>query len=220
MAFRSLRLLHSVTKSADSPPSTSVAPKLKSSAQTLASENAEDFQALALPHLDALYRTALRMAGQAASAEDLVQETYLRAYRNFDRFQAGTNFKAWIFTILTNIHINDFHRKAMGPSLSDFSKTEPAGPEEVVHLSVEEVEALKDHVGDEAKRALEAMPAEYRIVFLLATLEEMSYKEIAATQNIPIGTVMSRLARARCFLRKELTTYARNARLLPTRTRP
>jgi RNA polymerase sigma-70 factor (ECF subfamily) len=173
-----------------------------------------DFEAQALPHLDALYRTALRMTGQGASAEDLVQETYLRAWRNHHRFEPGTNFRAWIFTILTNVYINDYRRKSHAPVATDFAEGEPAGAEEPPRLSVEEVEALKDRLGDEAKAAIEKVPPEFRLPFLLCTFEDMSYKEIAEVVGIPIGTVMSRIFRARRILRAELAGFARTAGFL------
>lgn len=178
----------------------------------------QDFEALALPHLDALYRTALRMTGQSASAEDLVQEAYLKAFRNYHRFEPGTSFKAWVFTILTNSYINEYRRKVRGPLVADLSQVEPAAEDEPLYLSSEEIERIKDSVGDEAKTALDKMPDDYRIIFLLSTIEELSYKEIAATLGIPIGTVMSRLFRARSFLRKELGTYARETGFLPGRS--
>ena len=168
-----------------------------------------EFEAQAMSHLDALYRTALRMTGQAASAEDLVQETVLKAFRHFNRFKAGSNFRAWIFTILTNTHINQYRRNRRAPALTDFEQAEPAAAEEVVPLSSEDVEALGETVGDEAKAALGKLAPEFRIVFLLSTIEGLRYEEIARTQSIPMGTVMSRLFRARQFLRRELSSHAR-----------
>ncbi len=170
-----------------------------------------EFEALAGPHLDALYRTALRMTGESASAEDLVQESVLRAFRSFGRFERGTNFRAWIFTILTNQYINEYRRKGKGPALTDFAESEPAGAEEPVHLTAEDVERLAEHLGDEARKALGKVPPEFRIVFLLSTFEEMSYKEISQVVGIPMGTVMSRLFRARGILREELAAFAREA---------
>ena len=174
-----------------------------------------EFEELVRPHVDALYRTALRMTGEAAAAEDLVQEAFLKAWKNLDRFERGTNFKAWIFTILTNAYINDYRRAARAPAtVTDFADVEPAGAEEVPHLSAEDVEKLGDRLGDPAKRALEKVPDEFRLVFLLATLEDMSYKDIAAMMGIPIGTVMSRLFRARSILRRELAEFARQEGIL------
>ena len=174
-----------------------------------------EFEELVRPHVDALYRTALRMTGDAASAEDLVQEAFLKAWKNLHRFERGTNFKAWIFTILTNAYINDYRKAARAPTLtSDFSDVEPAGVEEVQPLGAEDVARLGDRLGDPAKRALDKVPGEFRMVFLLSTIEDLSYKEIAAMLGIPIGTVMSRLFRARSILRAELADFARKEGIL------
>lgn len=178
----------------------------------------QEFEAQALPHLDALYRTALRMTGEGAAAEDLVQEAFLRAYRNFDRFEPGTNLRAWMYTILTNTYINDYRRKSRAPAVTDFAEAEPEGVEEAPRLTAEEVEALKERLGDEAKKALEKVPPEFRIVFLLSTFDEMSYKEIAEVLGIPMGTVMSRLFRARRILREELAAFARQSGFLKGRS--
>ena len=178
-----------------------------------------EFEELVRPHVDALYRTALRMKGDAAAAEDVVQETFLKAWKNLHRFERGTNFKAWIFTILTNAVINDYRRASRAPAmLTDFSEVEPAGPVETPHLTADDVAGLGDRLGDPAKRALDRVPAEFRLVFLLATLEDMSYKDIAAMLGIPMGTVMSRLFRARTILREELADFARREGLLRGRT--
>lgn len=178
----------------------------------------EDFEAQALSHLDALYRTALRMTGESASAEDLVQETFLRAFRSFDRFVPGTHFRAWIFTILTNTYINEYRRNSRAPAVTDFAASEPEADAEQVFLTAEEVEALKERLGDEAKKALEKVSPELRLVFLLSTFEGMSYQEIAGILGIPIGTVMSRLFRARKVLREELAAFARESGFLKGRS--
>ncbi len=178
-----------------------------------------EFEELVRPHADALYRTALRMTGDAPAAEDLVQEAFLKAWKNLHRFERGTNFKAWIFTILTNAYINDYRRAARAPEVvTDFSEVEPEGPVETPHLSAEDVARLGDRLGDAARKALEKVPDEFRLVFLLATLEDLSYKEIAAMMGIPIGTVMSRLFRARTMLREELAEFARQEGFLRGRS--
>ncbi|HEX7900333.1 MAG TPA: sigma-70 family RNA polymerase sigma factor [Planctomycetota bacterium] len=168
-----------------------------------------EFEAQALPLADALYRTAVRMTGAPASAEDLVQDAYLKAFRAFGRFEKGTNFKAWIFTILTNTFINEYRRKSAAPT--DFTEAEPEGEVEAVHLKAEDVDRLGDHLGDEAARALAKVPPEFRLPFLLSTFEDLSYKEIAGVLGIPIGTVMSRLFRARRILREELAAAGARA---------
>ena len=174
-----------------------------------------EFEELVRPHVDALYRTALRMTGQGAAAEDLVQDCFLKAWKNLHRFERGTNFKAWIFTILTNAYINEYRRKSRAPArVTDFAEVEPAGAEEVPQLSAQDVGRLGDRLGDRAKKALEKVPDEFRVIFLMATIEEMSYRDIAAMLGIPIGTVMSRLFRARRMLREELAEFAREEGLL------
>lgn len=169
----------------------------------------EQFEAQAFPHLDALYRTALRMAGDAVTAEDVVQETFLRAWKNYGSFQQGTNFKAWIFTILTHTFINEYRRRGRGPLITDFVDHDPAEDAEPMRLTSEDIRGLADQLGDEAAKALAQVPAPLRIIFLLSTFERLSYKEIAEVVGVPIGTVMSRLFRAREILRRELAQFAR-----------
>ena len=170
----------------------------------------DDFTERVQPYLDALFRTALRMTGESALAEDLVQETFLKAYRGYGRFEPGSNFKAWLFTILTNAYINDYRRRSRAPLVTDFTEIEPEGETETPYFSEEDVQRLADRLGDSAKRALDRLPPEHRLVFLLSTFEDLSYKEISAALAVPIGTVMSRLFRARAVLRRELSEFARS----------
>ena len=171
----------------------------------------EEFESEVRPPVDALYRTALRLTGRPPAAEDLVQDTYVKAYRNYHRYQRGSNFKAWIFTILTHAFINDHRRRSRSPKLTDFAQVEPAADEaEVSFLSAGDVEAIGERLGDEARRALDKVPLELRLVFLMSTFEDLSYKEIAAALDVPIGTVMSRLFRARGILRTELAEFAQD----------
>jgi RNA polymerase sigma-70 factor (ECF subfamily) len=168
------------------------------------------FEALAYPLLDSAYRTALRLTGQPASAEDLVQEAFLRAFRAFNQFERGTNFKAWLFRILTNVFLNDYRRKAREPQTTDFAEVEPADPATPGgEFKVEEVEAIRAHLGDEAVKAIDRLPPDFRLPFLLSTFEGFSYKEIASMLEIPMGTVMSRLFRARRLLKLDLKEYAK-----------
>ena len=168
------------------------------------------FEEMALPLADALYATASRMT-DPASAEDLVQETMIKAWRNFHTFEPGTHFKAWLFRILTNTYISEYRRKQRGALVYDFSEVDVPDPEgDVRYLSIDDVEILKERLGDEAKRAIEKLPPEFRLVFLLAAFGEFSYKEIADIVDIPVGTVMSRLFRARKVLRQELGSYVRS----------
>ncbi|MCO5176305.1 MAG: sigma-70 family RNA polymerase sigma factor [Thermomicrobiales bacterium] len=165
----------------------------------------------ALEHIDALYRTALRMTRNAADAEDLVQETYLRAFRSLHQFAEGTNLRAWLFRIMTNTYINEYRKRQRRPSkaslddLEEFylydhlidSGVQPGveRPEDIVlsQLSVDSVVS-----------AIEDLPEEFRQVVLLADVEGFSYRDIASIVDIPIGTVMSRLYRARRRLQRTL----------------
>ena len=179
------------------------------------------FEELAYPLLDSAYRTALRLTGQPASAEDLVQEAFLRAFRGFGQFERGTNFKAWIFRILTNVFLNDYRRKSREPQAADFSEVQPADPAtESGQFRAEEVEAIRAHLGDEAVRALDRLPPDFRLPFLLSTFEGFSYKEIASILEVPIGTVMSRLFRARNLLKNDLKEYAKASGYLKDRNTP
>jgi RNA polymerase sigma-70 factor (ECF subfamily) len=183
-------------------------------------ETQAEFAERVKPHLDSLFRTALRMTGENSAAEDLVQETFLKAYRGFGQFESGTNFKAWLFTILTNTYINDYRRRSRAPVVTDFAEVEPEGEEESPHFSVDDVERLADRLGDAAKRALDRLPAEHRLVFMLSTFEDLSYKEISSILAVPIGTVMSRLFRARAVLRRDLADFARQEGFIQEKTQP
>jgi len=178
------------------------------------------FEATAFEHMEALYRTALRMTRDPKNAEDLVQEAYLRAFKNYHQFEQGSNFKAWIFTILTNIFINNYRKKARRPGEVDFGAVEDvyaAGEKEPQHLRLQDLDRIQERLSDEVKSAVDRLPEEYRLVFLLAVLEELSYKEIAEIAGIPIGTVMSRLFRARQQLQRELREFAQKQGVIRTR---
>ena len=174
----------------------------------------EEFEAIALEHFDALYNTALRLTREPSEAEDLVQETFLKAFRFFHRFEPGTNMKAWLFTILRNTYINAY-RKAARQQQVDFDQVVPlyAAPETSKEWSNQQSveEMLRYVVQDDVKRALDELPEEYRIVVLLADLEDFSYKEIASIVGCPVGTVMSRLFRGRRLLRKNLADFAKKS---------
>lgn len=180
----------------------------------------ETFERESLPHLGALYRTALRITGRDAAAEDAVQETYLRAWRFYPQYKEGTNFKAWIFTILSSVVINTGRRESRAPVATDWSEGEPEASQEVQYLSADDLDGIGQRVGDTAREALHKMPADLRIVFLLSSVDELSYKEISEAVDIPMGTVMSRLFRARAFLRKELTDVAKDRNPEPGRSAP
>ena len=175
----------------------------------------EEFEALALEHFDALYNTAMRLTRNPSEAQDLVQETFLKAYRFFHRFEPGTNIKAWLFTILRNTYINAYRKAARQQQQVDFDQiapfyADPSGPAEWTERG--STEAMLTHlVQDDVKRALESLPDEYRMVVLLADLEDFAYKEIADIVGCPVGTVMSRLFRGRRQLRKSLAEFAKKS---------
>ena len=171
-----------------------------------------EFQALAFEHVDSLYNTAVRMTKNALDAEDLLQDVYLRAFRFFHRFERGTNFKAWIFKILTNTYINQYRKKINQPYHVDLEKIKYNydDKEATAQTSVQESERLDYETlfDDEIKNALQQIPDEFRVVVLLADVESFSYKEVAKIIGCPIGTVMSRLSRGRKQLQNYLREYA------------
>lgn len=176
-------------------------------------ERRRDFEKLALPHMDALYGTALRMTRHPLDAEDLIQDVYLRAYRFFDRFAAGTNFKAWIFKILTNTFINRYRQKVRAPQQTDFEKVEffyTAAEKERddKYEGQYDEKQYADLFGDEVNAALSKLSYEFRAVIILCDVEGFSYKEISQITGTPMGTVMSRLSRARQQLQGYLRDYA------------
>jgi RNA polymerase sigma-70 factor (ECF subfamily) len=173
------------------------------------------FAELAMPYMDALYSAALRMTRNPSDAEDLVQETYLRAYRGFPGFQEGTNLKAWLYKILTNTFINIYRAKKRRPEQVDLDDTEDfylyrklGGLEAVESQRTPESEVLDQMPEEVVKDALEALPEQFRMAVLLADVEGFSYKEIAEITEVPIGTVMSRLHRGRKQLQKRLWDLA------------
>lgn len=181
----------------------------------------ERFERDVLPLLPGLYSAALRLSRNPADAEDLVQETYLRAYRGFAGFEAGTNLRAWMYRILTNTFINAYRRKQREPvtvhddDIEDWYLYDKLG-----HAGVEasaEAEVLERIPDEDVQRALEALPEGFRLAVLLADVEGFSYKEIAEILGIPIGTVMSRLHRGRRALEKALWERVRERGLVSDR---
>jgi RNA polymerase sigma-70 factor, ECF subfamily len=165
-------------------------------------------------HIDALYRSALRLTRKPEDAEDLVQETYLRAYRYRHKFQPGTNEKAWLFTIMTNVFRNRLRQRPapedpLDEPGTDFFIYDQLRREGMpVHMMSPEEIVVDRGFGDEVKRALEDLPVAMRMVVMLVDVEDFSYKEAAAILGIKIGTVMSRLHRGRRALQKKLWEYA------------
>ena len=186
--------------------------------ETEAAENPRDrFEHEALQHLDALYRTALRMTRNPSDAEDLVQDALVRAYRFYDRFEPGTNFRAWLFKILTNTYINSYRRKQGRPQESSLEDTEDFflynqlssdASERVTDVE----DTVLDRLGADAiQRAIDQLPPQFRTTVQLADVEGLSYAEVAEATGVAKGTVMSRLFRGRRLLQRALWDQARAA---------
>ena len=178
------------------------------------------FAEQAMPYMDNLYGAALRMTRNQSDAEDLVQETFLKAYRGFGGFQEGTNLKAWLYRILTNTYINIYRSKKRRPDETDLAEVEDlylyrrlGGLEGATAGRSAEDELLELFTEAEVKAAVEDLPEAFRMAVLLADIEGFSYKEIAEIMEIPIGTVMSRLHRGRKALEKALYEFAVTHRL-------
>ncbi len=173
------------------------------------------FTDVAMEFMPGLYSAALRMTRNAADAEDLVQETYLKAYRSYGSFQEGTNLRAWLYRILTNTYINSYRAARRRPEITDVEDVEDlylykrmSGPGGIRAGRSAEDEALDSFTDDVVKSALEELPDAFRIAVLLADVEGFSYKEISEITDVPIGTVMSRIHRGRRALQKALHDIA------------
>ena len=165
-----------------------------------------------MPHIDSMYNFAFRLTNDEDDANDLVQDTYLKAFRFINSFERGTNAKAWLFRILKNSFINDYRKKSKEPSKVDYqdvettyNSTEDAEMDATTDLRTETVQ---DMIGDEVANALNSLPVDFRTVIILCDIEGFTYEEMAKILDIPIGTVRSRLHRARNLLKEKLKTYA------------
>jgi len=179
-----------------------------------------EFEALALPYLDQLYSAALRLTKNEKDAEDLVQDAFMRAYRFFDKFERGTNMKAWLFKILTNTFINRYRRNVKERSIVDGSERDTVN-ERFISREASEYAENPEHyfferlLSDDILRAIDQLPIDFRMVVILADLQEFSYREIAEIIGCPVGTVMSRLFRGRKLLQKTLRQHAIDCGVLP-----
>jgi RNA polymerase sigma-70 factor (ECF subfamily) len=173
----------------------------------------DPFSEEALMHLDAMYGVACKLTRNPTEAEDLVQDAFVKAMRARDQFHAGTNLKAWLFRILTNTFINKYRRGGLERSVLDGPDADPladgwVSASTMRQLRDPETLALMPLIEDEIRRALDTLPAEFRLAVVLSDVEEFSYEEIAQIMGCPIGTVMSRLHRGRKLLQRELYNHA------------
>jgi RNA polymerase sigma-70 factor (ECF subfamily) len=175
-------------------------------------EKRKNFEREALPHMDALYRTALRMTKNEGDAEDLVQEAFAKAYRFWDKFEPGSNCRAWLFKIMTNIFINEYRSKSRAPvavNVDDIDDNFLYG--QLAQNGSEdnpERQFFAKIFDDDVKKAIEELPDDFRMVVILSFLEGFSYQEIAEIADLQLGTVKSRLHRGRKLLQKKLFEYA------------
>ena len=172
-----------------------------------------EFDTEFLPHADALYNFAFRLTHNVDDANDLVQEAFMKAYRFINSYEKGTNAKAWLFRILKNGFINDYRKKSKQPSKVDYNEVESyynsEDGESVQSTSDMRTESTKDKMGDEVAIALSSLDIEFRTIIILSDLEGFKYEEMAKILDIPIGTVRSRLHRARGLLKDKLEEYAK-----------
>ncbi|ANQ50556.1 sigma-70 family RNA polymerase sigma factor [Flammeovirga yaeyamensis] len=175
-------------------------------------ERMEVFDREFAPHTDSMYSFAYRLTGDDEDAKDLVQDTYMKSYRFIDSFEEGTNAKAWLFRILKNSFINEYRRKSKEPSKIDYQEVETiynGEKNDPAVVSGMRQDNSKYRIGDEVTTALNALAVDFRIVIILCDLEGFTYEEMSKILDIPIGTVRSRLHRARNLLKEKLESYAK-----------
>lgn len=187
--------------------------------QTESGIRSREFEKLVLQHLDMLYAVALRLTRNATDAQDLTQNTVVKALRFHNRFKDGTYIKAWLLTILRNTFINEYRRRVRRPYFVELSGSEAAAstapdPDIAYEPAEENAVDLLELLDDEVKEAVESLPEDFRLAVIMADLEDKSYKEIAEAMGCPLGTVMSRLYRGRKLLRQRLYNYAKERRLV------
>lgn len=164
-----------------------------------------------MPHIDSMYNFAYRLTTDEDDANDLVQDTYLKAFRFITSFEQGTNAKAWLFRILKNSFINDYRKKSKQPAKVDYQEVETTYNSEDADASYTvdlRTDSVQDMIGDEVANALNSLPVDFRTVIILCDIEGFTYEEMAKILDIPIGTVRSRLHRARNLLKEKLRDYA------------
>ena len=174
--------------------------------------NHQEFEREAVPHMDILHNYALRMTGNSDDANDLVQETYLKAYRFWDKYEKGTNIRAWLFRIMKNSYINRYRKETKEPHTVDYNDIQNFY--HTIRYASSDPNDLEEKIfggllGDDVARAIESLPEDFRTVVILCDIEELSYEEIAEFVDCPIGTIRSRLHRGRKMLRAKLFEYAK-----------
>jgi RNA polymerase sigma-70 factor (ECF subfamily) len=177
-----------------------------------------EFEAEAVPHMDLLYNFALRTTGNEDDARDLLQETFLKAYRFWDKYEKGTNIRAWLFRIMKNSYINRYRKETREPGMVDYEDVEnfyDSIRAESTDTNDLQQKLFGNLLGDEVTQSLQSLPEDFRTVVILADIEGLSYEEIADFLNCPIGTVRSRLHRGRKMLQTQLFDYARERGLIP-----
>lgn len=180
-----------------------------------------NFESGQLPYRDQLYKTALRMTRSVEETEDLLQETYLKAFKYYDRFEEGTNLKAWLFRIMKNSFINSYRKKKSRPQHLEFDEVQEGFQDaELEQTSGENRDPESAYLGaeldHEVREALLALPHDYKMAVLLVDLEGFTYQEVADMLSVPVGTVMSRLYRGRKKMERALLTYARRFNYIET----